>query len=129
MSKRGKNYALAVLSLTLGGLLYILFRPNTYLAVFCSNIPVVSYMQSLLADVHIPFFAYYFVDFLWGLSLCSGLIALHNPEIKGKIGCAAVALAWGSLWELLQRLDVVGGTGDWMDVFMYLLAAFVGLII
>ena len=129
MSKRGRNLVLAVISLVLGSLLYVLFRSNTHLAKLCSCIPTVATAQLFFAGVHIPFLTVYLVDFLWGLSLCCGLLAIHDPGVKGKIVCAVAAFIWGCLWEMMQWLSVVGGTGDWLDVCMYFLAAFVGIII
>lgn len=129
MSRRSRNLALAIASLVLGGLLYILFRPNTYVAVFCSGIPLVAFAQKAFAGVHNLFLTGYFVDFLWGLALYCGLLFLHDPEMEGRLGCAGVAFLSGCLWELLQWRHVVSGTGDWLDICMYFLSVIFGVII
>ena len=129
MSKRAANLVLAAASLMLGGLLYVLFRPTTILAVLCGQIPIVLQIQMLFARHKCPVLSYYFVDFLWGLSLSSGLQAIHTPRKKGIIGFALLAFGWGCLWEVLQWLRVVSGTGDFFDVFMYFLAALISILI
>ena len=36
---------------------------------------------------------------------------------------------YGCVWELLQWLSILGGTGDYLDIIMYLLASILCLII
>lgn len=128
MSKRTANVILSVLTLLLGGLIYLLLRETSIIAVALMHFPGIQPLQSCVSSFHFYFLEYYFVDYLWGLSLCSGLVSIHTPRKKGLIICAAATLVCGSLWEVLQYVGVVTGTGDWMDAIMYLLAAVTSLI-
>ncbi len=102
-------------SLLLGVTIYLLFRKDAYLNQWFG-------IYGPLADLPYPriinFLRYYFVDALWGYALTFSL-ALVIPLPIAVIG----TIAWGTLWELLQRAGWVNGTFDLVDIFMYLIAA------
>lgn len=129
MSKRKRNILFSLTALIVGCLLYILFRKNTYIGgVFAGmeNIDTIRQMCHLhVSDLY----KFYLPDFLWGFALGCGLIAIYNPRIKGVIICASFSFLCGCVWELLQCLEVLSGTGDVYDVIMYLLASAICIII
>ena len=129
MSKRKKNILFSLISLIVGSLLYILFRKNTYIGGILNGIENIYISRERYLFQVSDFFKFYLPDFLWGFSLGCGLIAIHNPRIKGVIICASYSFLCGLIWELLQYLEVLSGTGDIHDVIMYLLASVVCIII
>ena len=106
-------------SLVLGLIIYLLFRPNAYVSrMILSELPMKGVFDcSDLCDS--SFLKFYFADFLWAFSLTCWLHAIFLPDISGSWICALIVLASGSLYELLQFLGIVNGTGDFIDVFMY----------
>ena len=120
MSLRKINILLSFLSLAGGAALYILLRENSYIG---RLVPEYGWLAALRAGVQ-PLagdaLRYYLPDLLWGFSLSCALMAA-NPE--GKVLCPVLALFCGLGWECLQFLSVVSGTGDWLDVWMYLLGS------
>lgn len=128
MSKRVGNLVLATTSLVLGGLLYVLFRPATIVAHFFGQFPIVYRIQTFLEECNCSI-ASYIMDYLWGLSLSCGLMAIHNPTKKGTIWLALLAFGWGCFWEILQWLRIVSGTGDLLDICIYSLAAMTSIFI
>lgn len=129
MSKQKMNVLLGIVALVLGGFIYVAFQENSYVARFCAQLENISYLQKNLNVYSNDFLLYYFPDFLWGFSLCCGLQIIHRPGVRGTLLCSVVAFLCGMLWELLQSGDYVIGTGDVIDVLMYLLASFVSIII
>lgn len=129
MTLRKKNALFCFVSLTVGGLLYILFRPNTYVG----EIFDVPASLATICQVRLPYaydlLCFYLPDFLWGLSLSCGLIAIHTPGTKGIALCAGASFLCGCAWEVLQFLHIVSGTADIHDVIMYLFASAVCIIL
>ena len=129
MSVRRKNAVVCASSLLLGGVLYILLRPETFIAKSAYRLLPCLQRYALSNKGRFPFVCYYFLDFLWGLSLGCGLTVLFSPEIKGVIRCGAVAFLCGVVWEVFQLLRVAGGTADWLDIMMYLTAWGIAVVI
>lgn len=123
MSIRKKNLLASIIALALGGSLYILFRENSYIGQLFSGSACVQMLRSELNSTSCDLLKYYLPDLLWGLSLGCGLVAIRNSGIRDIVLCAGIAFACGFLWELLQLVGVVGGTGDCVDVLMYLLGS------
>lgn len=124
MSKRMGNVMLSVLSLLLGGMLYLFFRKQSVISLCLRRFVTLPEFHSVPS-----FFRHYFGDFLWGFSLSTGLIAIFPLSRKGDILCAGAACAVGILWESAQWLGVVSGTGDVCDIFMYALAGILAIVI
>ena len=128
MKPRLLYLCIACLSLTLGGIYYLLFTCGTYLH------SALYYLFPATVDVfpiscNNGVVRYYLADFLWALSLCSFLLAIFIPKKKGKIIIGTAVALYGLLWELLQHFGIISGTGDLFDILMYLLAAFAVTII
>ena len=129
MSRRMRNILLSAISLVCGGLLYVLFRETTYISTMFEWFSFVSQAREFISVLSCDFVAFYLPDFLWGFALCSGLLAIFNPDIRGGLACALTALLWGVVWEIAQYAGVVSGTGDVVDILMYLMAIGIATII
>lgn len=116
-------------ALLFGLVIYILFRPKSYITKF---INVIISIEPIVIDCNnaaVSFLSFYFADFLWCYSLSFGLCAIFNPSCRGVLRCCVIAFACGVLWEFGQKIDLFGGTADILDVLMYLLAALMCYII
>lgn len=128
MSKR-IYFLLSVIFLTLGALIYALYRPNSQIAVFCDKIVELNSLRQVLVVFENDFIKFYLPDFLWGISLCFSLYAVFLPSLKGAIIISTVAVFCGICWEILQWTDLVGGTGDVLDIMMYFAAGVLTIFI
>ena len=129
MSKRTVHILLSCTALALGGLIYVLFRRNTYIAVFLGRIPFLELLQNIFASAECNWLKFYLPDFLWSFSLCCSLLAVFVPDKQGIIHICCITFLCGALWEGLQLCSVISGTGDWWDVIMYLFASICCLLI
>ncbi len=129
MSKRMINYFLGLLSLFFGFLLYLLFRENAHISKFLGQIITLDYIRSSVAAWGCNFTKYYLPDFLWAFSLSCLLQAVSPPSVKNTVICCFTGVMYGSIWELLQWLGIINGTGDWLDVIMYFSGSSLSLLI
>ncbi|MBE6825017.1 MAG: hypothetical protein E7513_06695 [Ruminococcaceae bacterium] len=129
MSKRFSNMLLCCIALLVGCTLYILLRPTTHIGELFDKFTLITNLRNALALYPCDFLKYYLPDFLWGFSLCCGLIAIFEPKTKGLIGCAIVAFICGASWETLQFYNITTGVGDYKDIVMYLLAVIISVTI
>ena len=123
MSNRLFFAVLSVSSLLLGGILYLLFRENTYISALLKDYTILEEIRDCLGFIENDFIKYYFPDFLWSFSLAFGLLTIFDSGFKGIVICSEVSFVCGLFWEILQFLNVVSGTGDLFDIAMYLTAA------
>ena len=128
MSKRAFFILLGTLSLIIGGAIYLLFRENAYITIFFGT-NFLARIRETVSFLSVQIVNFYFVDFLWGLSLCAYLLAIFAPKGAGIFFCGIVAFLCGTGWELLQFTGVVSGTGDVLDIIAYLVAAIIAVII
>lgn len=128
MAKRKFLILVGSLSLFLGGLIYLLFRENTYIAILF-NCQLIENIRYHLIGLNADFFRFYFPDFLWALSLNCYLLALFNPKRNGVIYCVLIVFFYGTLWETGQYINVLNGTGDINDIIMYLSASIFAALI
>lgn len=128
-SWRIKNLLLSAAAITLGGLLYLIFRDRSYVTVLLGNrdwlISVRHSMQPLSCEV----VKYYIPDFLWAFSLACALRAVHGVGVQATVVCGMGAFLCGLIWELLQYAQIVSGTGDMLDVVMYLIAGLICILL
>lgn len=127
---RQKLTIFSLASLFLGIFIYLILRNDTY---FHSYIPeyVKSFFYIQISENYITdFLKYYFVDFLWGISLVSALNAVsYSHSKKSTVINSLVSFGVGLLFELLQLLDVISGTFDVIDISMYAVTALTGAVI
>ncbi len=129
MSKQPLNIILGIAALILGGLLYILFRTDTYISGILSRISLFRQWAIVARAYSNDFVKFYLPDFLWAFSLGCLLHAVTGSSGYRSVLCCIGASACGSAWELLQMLNIVSGTFDLMDILMYLLAGAVCFLI
>ena len=129
MSKRNLNILLSISALVIGGLIYILFRDNSYIAILFNHIPIIQYIRQHVTTLRVHFIKFYLPDLLWGFSLCSGLHAIYLPNAKTSVLCGITAFSCGAIWEIMQYMGILSGTGDLLDVLMYLFGCLVCIII
>ena len=123
MTNRKIYCLLSIISLGLGTAIYICFRENSYIGIISGNFYIIDLVQNLTASLSWKFIQYYLPDFLWGFSLGCGLLAIYTPKKAGGFICSGIAFASGCIWELLQYTDIINGTGDFLDILMYLSAS------
>lgn len=129
MSERHKIALLSIYSLVVGCALYIIFRSDSYVAKLFSVLPFIVKIQEFFLFADSDFLKYYFPDYLWCLGLCCALIAIHTPKLKSVLLCSTVSVICGMAWELSQYIGIINGTGDILDIIMYLLAGVTAVII
>ena len=129
MSKRSCNIIFGVVALLLGGLLYILFRPDTYLSGMFCRISFFRRLAYAAKPCSNDFIKYYSQDFLWAFSLSCFLNAVIDSSRFYSAMCCFAAFLCGCVWEFLQKVDLVSGFFDLTDIIMYLLASVVCFLI
>lgn len=129
LSRTKKNCLFCLISLIIGCLLYILFRPNTYIGRIFTGFGCVDTVRQICSHYASDLFKFYLPDFLWAFSLGCGLISIQKPKIVGVVICSFCSFLCGFIWELLQYFHVISGTADIHDVIMYFLASAICIII
>ncbi len=122
MRKRILNALLGVFSLVIGLGIYVFFKPNAYVSRLFGFAPVIQIREFLL-PYSCDFVRYYLSDYLWGFAFCCGLAVIFQPKGRDLWLCGLAGVAFGFAWELCQWTGIAGGTGDFWDIIMYLLAA------
>ncbi len=125
-SSKNKNLifvTVGCISLLIGLLIYLIFRENTIVSRFVSSFVDLTILRNAFFWAENDFLKYYFADYLWALSLACGLHIIFVPKIKGSFLCAVTVLLFGAFFEIMQYFGIVNGTGDFLDVISYLLAA------
>lgn len=113
---------IGIFSLFLGVLIYWLFRENTYISKFISNRIDSTFLKQHFWIFNNNFFKHYFVDYLWALSLSCGLHIIFLPQVKLSLILTLIVFLFGLMFELVQFLGYITGTGDIIDIISYLLA-------
>lgn len=129
MSNRIFYFAVGMISLIIGSSAYVIFRDNTYLSLFISEIFSIKIPWNNLDSPLYGFVSYYLPDLLWALSLCCGLFAIFYPNRKMMFFSAITTFLYGMIWEILQYYGFTSGTGDIYDVIMYLTACIIAVTI
>ncbi len=119
MSRRVFNLLCAVISLCIGGIFYVLLRPNSHIAQTID----IDFFFSQETYFHLKPLSFFLPDFLWSFSLSGFLISLYPQRKFNWFLCPAVAFMLGIVWEVSQWLGVISGTGDFLDILMYFSAA------
>ncbi len=128
MSNRKVNIILSIFTLFLGGVIYTLYREDTYISNIIETFIDLSFMRNVFNPFECDFIKYYLIDYLWALSLNSVLNSLFTTKKEMLLICLLV-FSLGSIWEILQFSNIISGTGDILDIFMYLAASITAVII
>ncbi len=126
MKIRLKYTLYSFLSLLIGGVIYILFRSDTYIHSFLNITTLYLSNTDFFGDEIIR---YALPDFLWGFSLSMMVYAVLLPNKKKSIYAGMLCAFLGTLWEILQKLSIVTGTFDIIDCLMYISSAVFSYII
>lgn len=130
MSKETRVCLLHIgVALSAGLLLYLLLRQNTYLhtileAVFHFEFPNIRCRSALL-----QFAANWLGDFLWAYALCFALYRILSPFRRRLLLAVLSTTALGMLLEYLQKVQIISGTFDFLDIFAEAAAAVLAAII
>ena len=109
---------ICAVSLLIGLIIYVVFRPQTYISLWLGNFLKIKYYPK-----NAIFISFYLPDFLWALSLCSCLFAFFPLKKQIMWLWGAVTFLYGCFWELLQMLSSGFGTADIIDIILYFTAA------
>jgi len=101
-----------LLSLIIGVIFYLLGRTSVF------NILDVKTKSFLLT------LSFYLPDALWAYALYYTLSLIHKSWIS-----VFLTFLTSICWELLQQYNIVNGTFDYIDIFMYLMAILIAIII
>lgn len=128
MKRRSLYFVMCALSLGAGGALYLLCREHSYITVLAEHVLPLENLREYLHVKDIDFLNYYFPDFLWSFAFYFGAELIFYPQ-KRVFTSSVLVLCAGALWELLQYTGIVGGTGDLLDILMYLTAVLTAVLI
>lgn len=113
-----KILCISAILLTIGGIIYILFR-TPIIAFTQLNL---NYERQIVFDVRNPFF-YFLIfclpDALWYMSLLLSQLLFVNK--KGFVSRLLIYFAVASpfLLEIMQYFGFISGTFDWCDILTY----------
>ena len=127
-TRRRIEYLLCFLFLTIGGVIYLLYRPRILmLHVIADGLGLGGCIDSLrgVADQWpLPSFLVFCVpNGLWSTAyilLIDGLIAGRSRRWQRLVGVSVIPFL-GAMSELLQASGTIPGTFDWGDLLCYLL--------
>lgn len=125
MSKKILNTVLCIISITTGGMIYLVFRENTHITRYVDRFINLEDIRNSLFRFDCRIIRHYIPDFLWAFSLNCGL----NLLIDNLWLTAFISFLCGTVWESLQYLNVVSGTGDIIDITAYLTACVLAVMI
>ena len=127
--KKRSNIYISIASLLAGGILYVLFRENSYLGKLFAQCTVIIRLKALTSPLDSDLSKFHLPDFLWGLSLGCSLQAALGMKGYGILICGFVPFLCGALWECMQFFGIIPGTGDYWDIVSYFLAGAICIII
>lgn len=124
---------LSALSLFLGLIIYMFMRSGTNFHFLLPD-AIRNFLYGISGAVPdnfiTDFLRFWFVDFLWGVSLTFALISVTTQATKKKfISVSCVSFAAGVLFEFAQLFSLVSGTFDVLDILMYAAASLLCAVI
>ncbi|MBQ8740572.1 MAG: hypothetical protein IJY79_03355 [Clostridia bacterium] len=93
------------------------------MAKFVSAMVNLKFLREVFLPFENDFIKYYLADYLWCLSLSCGLHIIFLPDMKKSIVLTIISFIFGIAYECLQKFNIINGTGDKIDIILYLLAA------
>ena len=127
--KRIAAFLNCFLPLFWGGIIYILFRPDTYISSFFYGLFSVELFVSISENIVVSFLKYWFCDFLWAYSLAFCLLIVFEKSNYKFILPIIISAVFCIILETLQKLGVISGTFDWWDLLAELTAVASAVII
>lgn len=124
---RLKSALLSMLFLISGLAIYAFMRSDTY---FHELLPqglresLFGISNAVPDNILTDFLRFWFVDFLWCLSLNFALIYVSSEANKKNfIITSCVSFSAGAVFEIAQKFSIVSGTFDVFDIMMYAAAS------
>jgi len=118
-SKKSQNKIILsiVIPLILGGLLYYIFCPDVDFVIFIDRISNTRFHFYINKNNKvIAFFRNYFFDVLWAYSLSFAMyLCCKELKYRSFIICF-LPLILGASLEILQKVKIINGTSDILDV-------------
>ena len=110
------------LPLVLGFIIYLGFRPDTYVSSYFCIItgwtPVLWYSDSSVFQWVFVFLRNYSCDILWAYSLPIALWIFHNHTYSSLFLIGIESIAFEILIEFLQYKTIISGTFDLWDIIL-----------
>ena len=128
-------YCLNILvSLIFGLAVYVCYRPDTYVSQFVYNVLGFSVNEIIPVNVLptwlLQFVRNYLGDISWAYALTFTICYIWLKPGGRVLPALGIAMAFEIVSEVLQRIDVVPGTFDWLDIFLEIcITAFLMLLI
>lgn len=116
-----KYFILGFLALFFGLLIYLFLRPNTHISRFLRTFFSFD-APNVFGVLNYSFFKFYLVDYLWAFGFSCWLRPIFIKEPKGTLWCILIVSFIGVVYEMMQFLNIVSGTGDVLDCLLYVLA-------
>lgn len=123
------NCFFCFISVFTGGLIYVIFRERTHISILIKDYIDLELIKEGLQVFDIKFVKYYLPDMMWGMGLSFGLVSVFPDNIKYLYISGGIAFLCGAVWEGLQFIGAVFGTGDLIDILLYLAASVVAVSI
>lgn len=114
-----------IISLFIGVMIYCFLRSGTFFHSFASDYGITFPDYS---HIHFPFddiIRYYLTDFLWLYSMEFGVLAVILPAMTHLPVYLGTLFSFSVIYEILQMTDIISGTGDIIDISVYLSATVV----
>jgi len=123
-------YGINILSpLLIGGIIYIIFRSDSYIATFFSETIGISTRQYMLPAWLNTIVCNYLSDVLWAYSLAFALSALFKFNRSNVTVVFMICIIFVVAIELLQMTNTVSGTFDSVDIILETIAVSLALLI
>lgn len=115
-----------ILLLVSGGLLYVLYRPQTLLLFHVADsmgfLPAIDRWRTCASAWHPPTFVVYSLPAgLWALSyVLIAMVPAGAFSGRGRVAALSLVPVLGAVSELMQAFSVLPGTFDWADLALYI---------
>ena len=116
-------YAVGIVSLVTGLMLYLIYRETSYVSEFINYLLPLRGLRKVFSFAECEFLKFWIPDFLWALSFSAWLHIALIPDFKGSVLCALIVSLSGTVFEFLQQFDVISGTADFWDIIAYISAS------
>ena len=110
------------LSLILGVLIYSFLRSGTIYHSVIKKLGVSFPDHSSVQFPFCVFVRYYLTDMLWLFSLQSITLSIRLPQKRNAFIYSVGLLIFAVLYEAFQYFGILNGTGDFVDILMYIIA-------
>ncbi len=118
-----------LLPLLVGGIIYVVFRRDSYIAAFFSETIGINIGQHMLPEWLNTVVRNYLSDVLWAYSLTFALSALFKYNRRNTVIVFMICIVFVVAIELLQMTNTFSGTFDIVDIILEAIAVSLALLI